>query len=513
MKQTSVGQQTVGNLLTTASVRFGSQEALYCLPSGRRLTFSQLNIRANRLANALIDQGFHKGDCVAFLTTNRAEIAEIYFALAKAGLVGMPLNYRLAPTEIMTLMRDVNASALLYERSYGDVAREVAAQLPKVRLEIGFGEGEGPGQDYESLLSVASSAEPDVEVFTDDPYYYNLTSGTTGVPKCYLLSHYNNATLANMAISHDLSTRDVVMTVFPAYGRVGFAWLGMAVMYGIRNVLTNFEPASVLDAIGKERVTITNLVATMAAMLLAAPELAKADLSSLRALVFAGSLLPAAIREGVTQHLCSDIYEYYGMQESGAVVVATPEDKRRHPDTVGRVILFAEVRVVDEQGHDVATGESGEILGRSPGSVTAYYNNPEKSAETFRDGWVHTGDLGRLDEEGYLYISGRIKDLIVTGGQNVHAGEVEDALLTQPGVADAAVIGLPDDFWGEAVTAVVVARPGASIDEAALIASCRESLAGFKVPKKVFVQAEPLPRTPTGKIQKFRLVEQYQDWQ
>lgn len=513
MQRSGLGHLTVGNLLTTAALRHGPQEAFYCSATGRRATFAEVNERCNRLAHALTGGpaglGLKKGDRVAFLSTNRLEVVEIYFALAKAGLVGIPLNYRLAPLEMLALMREIGAAALLYERAYAQVAEAAAAALPAVALQVGFGAGAGPGHDYEALLAAAAAAEPAVPVHDDDPYYYNLTSGTTGTPKCYAISHYNNATLFNMAQAFDLSRNDVVLTVFPMYGRVGFCWLSFSVMYGIRNVLMNFDADEALALIERERVTITNLVPTMGAMLLASPRLPAADLKSLRAVVFAGSLLPAPVREGVMQLICPAIYEYYGMQESCTLVVSTPEDRQRRPDSVGRAILFAEVRVVDAQGHDVPAGETGAVIGRSPSAVTAYFSNPEKTAETFRDGWLHTGDLGRLDAQGYLFINGRLKDVIVTGGQNVHAGEVEEALLRLPGVADCAVVGLSDPLWGEAVTAVVVPTAGATPDPQALIAACRHTLAGFKTPKRVILQPEPLPRTPTGKVQKFVLVERY----
>jgi fatty-acyl-CoA synthase len=176
---------------------------------------------------------------------------------------------------------------------------------------------------------------------------------------------------------------------------------------------------------------------------------------------------------------------------------------------VGRSFLFSEVRVIGVDGKSVPTGQTGEIIGRSPGTVTMYHDNPAKTAETFKDGWVHTGDLGRLNAEGYLFISGRTKDLIVTGGQNVHAGEVEERILMHPGVAECAVIGLPDAKWGEGVTAVVVAKQGLALNADEIVAMCREQLAGFKTPKKILLQTEPLPRTATGKVQKFLLVERY----
>jgi fatty-acyl-CoA synthase len=509
MQRSGLGHLTVGNLLATAAIRFGPREAFFCSATGRRLTFRETNERANRLANGLLAAGLRQGDRVAFLSTNRTEVVEIYFALAKAGLVGIPLNYRLAPVEVIALMQDIGAVAMVYERRFAAIADQAGDAVAQLRLRVGFGEGEGPGGDYEALLAGAGAHEPGVEVREHDPYYFNLTSGTTGLPKCYAISHYNNATLFNMAHAFELSGRDVVLTVFPMFGRVGFCWMAFSVMYGIRNVLMNFDAGQALRLIEQEKVTVTNLVPTMGAMLLAAPGLAKADLGSLRAVIFAGSLLPATVREGVMQRICPGLWEYYGMQESCTLVVSTPDDRRRRPDSVGRPILFAEVRVVDAQGRDLPPGENGAVVGRSPSSVVAYHQNPQKSAETFRDGWLHTGDLGRLDEEGYLFISGRLKDVIVTGGQNVHAGEVEDTILALDGVGDCAVIGLSDPLWGEAVTAVVVPAAGAGVDPQAVIDGCRRSLAGFKTPKRVIVQPEPLPRTPTGKVQKFLLVERY----
>lgn len=507
------GEMVVGSLLTTAALRFGDREAFYCAPTERRFTFRQTNARCNRLANAFLALGLKKGDCVAFLTTNRAEIVEIYFALAKTGLVGMPLNYRLAPTEVVALMQEVDAVGLLFEDKFVEVAELVSKEMPGVRLQISFGEADRPAvasvEAYEDLLAGASEAEPQAEVHEADPYYYNLTSGTTGMPKCYVINHYNNATIFNMFHVFEMSRGDVVLTVFPMYGRVGFAWVAASVMYGCRNVITNFKPPEVLELIVRERVTITNLVATMAGMLLEQPELAATDLTSMRAVVFAGSLLPATIREATIARICPNLYEYYGMQETAALVGSTPTDRVHRPGSVGQPILFADVRIVDADWHDVPTGQSGTILGRSPGGVTAYYKNPEKSAETFRGGWINTGDVGYLDEEGYLFISGRVKDVIVTGGQNVHAGEVEAMILQMPEIANCAVIGLPDKLWGERVAAVVVPREGQTVQPDAVIALCHKNLAGFKAPKQVFIQGDPLPITPTGKIRKFLLVERY----
>jgi len=510
MTQGSLGKMLVGNVLTTAAIRFPDRESIVCTATGRRFRYRETNARCNRLAHGLMSLGFGKGDVVAFLSTNRAEMVEIYFALAKTGIVGIPINYRLAPAEVVELMRAMGAVGLICEARFRPVAQQVAQALPAVRRMVAIGDAAPDwAHDYEALLASSPEHEPEVAIEESDPYYFNLTSGTTGLPKAYVLTQFNNSSIGAFMDGIDLSRRDVVMTVFPMFGRVGFAWTLGAAIFGLKNVLMNFAPAECLALIEREKVTIVNLVATMGAMLLAEKSLAERDLSSLRAVVYAGSMLPPTVRDQTIARLCPSLYEYYGMQETGALVLSTPDDRIARPDSIGRVVMFAEIRVVDPSGRAVPAGEVGEICGRSPSTITGYFDNPAKTAETFRDGWLHTGDLGRLDAEGYLTISGRVKDMIITGGQNVHAAEVEAAILAYPGVADCAVIGLPDDLWGEAVSAVVVPASGAAIDEDALKAWCRERLAGFKTPKRVFAQADPLPRTPTGKVQKFLLVERY----
>ena len=508
----ALGRAVVGSVLATAARRFRDREAFFCATTGRRFSFRETNARCNRLANGLAALGFRKPDTIAFLCNNRAELPEIYYALAKSGLVGIPLNYRLAPAEIVSLMRAMGAKAMLFETRFVAAATRVRAELPAVGAFIAIGEGRPEwARAYEDVLASASDAEPGIEVAETDPYYFNLTSGTTGLPKSYLLTHYNNASAATMFEAFDMTSRDVILTVFPAFGRVGFAWIAAGVMFGARNVLVDFTPAEALRLIDSEKITILNLVPTMAAMMLADPSLASRDLSSLRVLVFAGSMFPEPLRLRTAARLCPHVYEYYGMQETGTLTVSTPEDRKLHPDSVGAPLCFAEVRIERLDGSLAAPGELGEIVGRSPATCTAYFDSPAKSAETFRGGYVHTGDLGLMTEDGFVVIKGRLKDMIVTGGQNVHAAEVEEILLTAPGVGDCAVFGLPDETWGERVAALIVAAPGAgdALTAESVAAHCRERLAGFKIPRTIAFQSEPLPRTPTGKVQKFLLVERF----
>jgi acyl-CoA synthetase (AMP-forming)/AMP-acid ligase II len=508
----ALGKAVVSTLLATAARRFRDREAFFCAGTGRRFSFGQTNERCNRLAHGLAALGLKKPDTVAFLCNNRAELAEIYFALAKAGLVGIPLNYRHAPLEIVALMSAMGAQAMLFETRFTAAAEKARAELPQVKSYVVIG-GAGPAwaSEYEALLAESSSAEPDVEIEESDPYYYNLTSGTTGLPKAYILTQYNNAYLGLMFEAFDMTSRDVILTVFPAFGRVGFAWIGAGVLFGVRNVLMDFHPAQALHLIETERITISNLVPTMAAMLLADPSLSQRDLTSLRALVFAGAMFPEPLRLRTAASLCPAIYEYYGMQETGVLTVSTPVDRKRYPDSIGAPLALADVRIERPDGTLAAPGELGEIVGRSPATCTGYFDNPQKSAETFRGGYVHTGDLGMINEDGFVFIKGRLKDMIITGGQNVHAAEVEEILLAIPGVADCAVFGLPDELWGERIAALIVKSPNASdaLTTESIEAACRERLAGFKTPRTIVLQTEPLPRTPTGKVQKFLLAERF----
>jgi acyl-CoA synthetase (AMP-forming)/AMP-acid ligase II len=501
----------VGSILESAALRFRDKEAFYCAGTGRRFTFRQINERCNRLAHALMGLGLRKPDVVAFLCNNRSELPEIYFALAKSGLVGIPLNYRLAPAEIVALMRAMSARALLFETRFVAAAAEVRGALGEIETFVAIGDRRPNwASGYEELLSGSSPAEPEEDVEEADAFYFNLTSGTTGVPKSYVLTHFNNSALGPTFEAFDTTSRDVFMTAFPAFGRVGFAWVAAGLLYGARNVLMDFDPTEALRLIETERVTIVNLVPTMAAMILAEPSLPGHDLQSLRALVFAGAMFPAPLRERTAANICPVIYEYYGMQETGVLTLSTPEDRARQPDSVGPPICFAEVRIECAGGRRAAPGELGEIVGRSPCTVTGYFDNPQKSAETFRSGWVHTGDLGFLNEEGFLFIRGRLKDMIITGGQNVHAAEVEETILRVNGVAECAVFGLPDEVWGERVAAVVVTDTrGVALSPEIVETACREHLGGFKVPRTIIIQGEPLPRTPTGKVQKFLLVERH----
>lgn len=510
MGKKATGTLNVGNFLKVSAIRFRDRESFFCSSTGRRFTFHETNQRVNGLANGLLELGLKKGDVCAFLITNRVEIVETYFALAKIGVLGIPLNYRLAPAEMIELMEYCEAKAMIFDPWFGEIAGQVKEALPRVELFVGMGDGRPEfAHDYEQLVTQSSKDEPAVEVFEEDYQYLNLTSGTTGLPKAYLLTHYNNAMVPLFSHALDMVRDDVILTVFPAFGRVGFAWILMGVYTGARNVLHQFNAVETLQLIQSEKVTISNWVPTMAAFIMALPDVKDYDLGSLRALVFAGSPLPSAIREQARELLCPHMYEYYGLQETGVVVLAEPKDKEEKPDSVGRQIPTSELRIIDAMGNDVPQGERGEVIMQSPAATAGYYKNEAKTKEAFQDGWFHSGDIGYVDEDGYLFLAGRVKDMIISGGQNVFAVEVEDLLMKHPAVADCAVVGLPHDTWGEMVTAVLIGAAGEKASDEELTAYCKEHLAGFKTPKKFIWVDEPLPRTATGKVTKFVLVEKF----
>ena len=510
MNQRATGSFVMGNYPKVAAARYGDKEAIYCVTTGKRLSFRELNQRCNALANGLLSLGLKKGDVTAFLSYNRAEIVETYFALAKTGVLGIPLNYRLSAGEIVELINFCDAENLIFDPSFSEIVSDIRQKLPGVKRYICMGNDIPDfATSYEELVAKSSVEEPDVEVSEEDSQYLNLTSGTTGLPKAYLLTHYNNAVAGPvMAAMHDVTYNDTILTVFPIYGRVGFAWSAMGVYTGARNVILQFDLGQMLEIIEKEKITVSNWVPTIASFVLSLPDLDKYDFSSLRALVFAAAPFPKTLQNQVKDRICPNIYEFYGLQESGILVNMGPGDKEKKPESVGTLYFGADVRIVDLSGNDVPTGEVGEIIGRGVAVTTGYYKNKEKTEEAFRDGWFYTGDLGRFDEDGFLYLAGRIKDMIISGGQNIFSVEVEEMLMTHNAVAQCAVIGLPDDTWGEMVTAVIVKWPGVEVTEDEVIAYGRDNIAHFKAPKKV-IFVDSLPMTPTGKVTKYVLVEEY----
>ncbi len=511
----SIGSLSFGPFLRASALRWPDREAVF--DADRRIgrSYRELDERANSLANNLLESGVRKGDFVAVLFRNCAEFVELYYALARIGAVIAPQPTRLSPREIRELVNLSEARILLFDQAFNGIVEAIRPELTTVERYVGLGDDlPGYAYSYEDMATGGSTLEPVVEVGEEDLMYLNYTSGTTNLPKAYLLNHYNNLIAKDTFDIFGLTEEDTVLTVFPMYGRVGFGWSAYSTYKGARNVTLSFLPDRVLQVIEEEKVTFTVLVPIMAQLLWLYAKPEEHDLSSLKKLIFAGSSLPQSVLEEARRRLCPDIYEFYGLQETGIITSMTPEDRLRKPNSVGLPPAGVEMRLVDADDADVAPGEVGEIIMQGPAATTGYFKQPDNTFEVLRGGWFHTGDLGSIDSDGYLYVSGRVKDMIVTGGQNVFAPEVEETLLCHPAVVDVAVIGLPHELWGEQVTAVVVLSEGYSMPdegdvlEAELIEFCKERAAHFKAPKRVMFAAE-LPRNLAMKVKKFELVEKY----
>jgi fatty-acyl-CoA synthase len=456
-------------------------------PAFAGLTWAEVDARVNRLANGL---EVAPGERVAILAENDHRYLETYWALSKLGAIAVPLNYRLLESELAALIAHAEVSGMIVGPGYGGLS-------PGWTLEL--------GDSYEALVERSSAEPPGDGPGADDPFAIMYTSGTTGLPKGAVVTHGNlESNVYNQAIADRADPADVNLTVTPLYH---MGALFMATTYtalGCTNpILERFEPAAVLAAIERERATTCLLVPTMLRMLLDDPAFERHDLSSLRLVFYGGGPMPPPVLRRAIEAIGCGFTQGYGLTETIEATFLVAAD---HPGpkllSAGREAVNAEVRVVDLDDRDLPPGEVGEILIRSPSVIRGYWRAPELTAQTIRDGWFHTGDAGYRDEDGYLFVVDRIKDVIITGGENVYPKDVEDVLYAHPAVAEVAVVGTPDETWGEVVTAVVVAREPVEPD--ALIEHCRTRLAGYKRPRRVrFMDA--LPRNATGKILKREL--------
>jgi fatty-acyl-CoA synthase len=476
------------------------QKTAYVI-GARHVTYGELDASTNRLAHALRALGVHHGDRVATLAPNRVEYPAIYFACAKLGAIHVPVNFRFRAGEVRYVLGQSEASVLLHDEAYADVVAEARNELPALRHVLSL------DRDLPARLARAVDREPAPEPLLDerDPHVMLYTSGTTGDPKGALLSHRSYVLQAARTQSlTGLGADDVGLCMFPMFHMGGWAMpLGYWANGGTVVLMEKAEPEAILATIPRERVTYLYLIPTLWNAVLDLPALARTDLSSLRALGSGTAAMTAAQVEAIVDGFGNpNLHVLYGQTEAGPVAHLEPHDVRRKPTSVGRPSPTVEVRLVDAEGGDVPAGAVGEIACRSELVMLGYWRMPEATAATLRAGWVHTGDLAAFDEDGFLHIAGRVKEMIKSGGENVFPAEVERCLLEHPAIAEAAVLGLPDPHWGEAVAAAVVPRPGARLTEAEVVEHVRARLASYKKPRYVKV-LDALPRTAsTRQVQK-----------
>lgn len=480
-----------------------------------RWTYRELNEAAVRLANGLGDIGVRRGDRVGLLGHNSVEWIVTYFAAAKAGAILVPVSYWSKEQELRHVLADAGARALVAAADFRDLVEAVRGGLPELQRVVWIGERARDGDPtYAELIAASSEAEPDLGLRETDGHIILYTSGTTGAPKGALLSHRAHVLHAATWAAETRATReDVYLCTYPLFHTGGTDCGILPPMYAGAAVVVLPRPDAglILDAVERHRVTAFRAVPTIWKRLLARDDLERRELSSLRRVIAGSDAMPAELIAQIRRRLPQAAYlQNYGLTEAGPVLTyLRPEDPPSAWGSNGRPHPQAEVRIVDEQDRPVAPGAVGEIVARSEHLMTGYWSQPEKTAEALRGGWLHTGDLGYVDEAGYLWITGRAKDVIITGSEHVYPIEVESVLRLHPGVEEVAVIGVPDPHWGESVVAVVVPAAGAAPTGEELVAFVRARLADFKRPRRV-VFTDDLPRTgPTRKVQKAVLRERY----
>jgi long-chain acyl-CoA synthetase len=471
------------------------------------LTYAQLDERSNRLAQALLAGGLSEGSRVAYLGRSASEVIELLFAVAKIGAVIVPLNWRLSRRELAGVLADAQAPLLIADPGYRQTAEALAPQALRI-----------VGDDYEDWLREHDAVDPGGRGEPGDIVVQMYTSGTTGVPKGVLTTHRNLAAAATTSTCWTFDADTVSLTPLPLFHIGGIGWVYCGLWHGATTILVSeFDAAAVLDDLERLRVTNPIFVPTMLQMLAAVPGAGDRDHSALRSITYGASPITTTTLRAALRAFGCPMIGLYGLTETtGGVVHLDGDDhhtdgpRQRLLRSAGRPYPWVELRIVDPAtGRDVLTGSVGEIWMRAPNVMAGYFNRPAETAAAITgDGWLRTGDGGYLDGEGYLFLTDRVKDMIVSGGENVYPIEVEEVLAQHPDVDDVAVIGVPDERWGEAVKALVVTRDGCAPEPEVLIAFARERLAGYKLPRSVDFVAD-LPRTPTGKVLKRELRERY----
>ncbi len=491
----------------------------------KRYTFAETEERVNRLANALLEMGIEKGERVAIVQVNCNRYLEAYYAAAKLGAIFVPLNCRARQSELRYMINTAEATTLFIGGRYVGSVNSMRSNLPTVRHYISL-EGKQEGMlDYEELLSSSFPEAVEIEVEDEDPAMLMFTAGTTDVPKAVMLSHNSFCVyvLGNVE-PPDPESEEVNLIAIPLFHVAG-AQTMMASTYGGRTMVlpSQFDATEWLALVEKERVTRSVLVPTMLKRIIDHPDFDKYDLSSLQVITYGAAPMPLPVIEKAIRLLKHvSFINAFGQTETASTVTALPPEdhviegtevekqkKLRRLSSIGKAMGDTEVRVVDEAGNESPPGQVGEIVARGPRLMLGYWKSPEATARTIdKDGWLHTGDMGWMDEDGYFYLAGRATDMIIRGGENISPEEVEAVLCSHPSIEDAAVIGVPDEEWGERVRAVVVLKEGEKATDEEIIEFCRARLASYKKPESV-IFVDRLSYSPLGKLLKREIREQY----
>jgi len=510
---------TLGDVPRHHAKTRGAQIALSF--EGRLTTFAELDRHTNQVASALIGAGVKKGEAIAYLGKNSDHYFELVLGAAKAGAIMAPIGWRLAPGEVAYILDDTQAKLLFVGPELIDCARAALNEAQDKPSVIAMEEGAHDWATFAAWRDVQPATDPQVQVDPDDTGLLLYTSGTTGRPKGVMLTSANlmrsRRKLSEASMGwNEWNEGETNLVAMPAAHIGGTGWGLVGLINGVKNVIAReFNPIEVLEFIERERIAKMFMVPAALQFVVRLPRAREIDYSSLTHILYGASPMPVALLQECMEVFGCEFCQQYGMTETtGTIVYLPPQDHdpkgNRRMRSAGLPMPGVEIRVCDADGNVLGPNEIGEICTRSMANMKGYWNKPDATRSTVDDdGWLRTGDAGYLDEDGYLYIQDRIKDMIITGAENVYPAEVENAIHGHPHVADVAVIGVPDETWGEAVKAIVVPKPGVTPDAASIIAHARERIAHYKAPRSVDFRDAPLPRNASGKILRRELREAY----
>ncbi|MCW5771092.1 MAG: long-chain-fatty-acid--CoA ligase [Rhodospirillaceae bacterium] len=514
-------QQSLGDFLRRTAKRLPGKTAIVC--GDTRWTYADFDRIVNRLARGLTAEGIAAGDRFAILSRNSHAFAALRFALARIGAVLVPINFMLNAEECAFILKSAGAKALAVGPDFAELARAAAAlgtQVQRLYALPGEAQPAAAGADLKAFEALLADDDSDPGLAVDARQLLQIvyTSGTESLPKGAMLTHEAVAwEYVTCVVEGEMAERDVMLHALPLYHCAQLdVFLGPAVYLGCTSIITGQpRPDVILPLIERHRVTSFFAPPSIWIALMRAPQFETTDFASLEKGYYGASIMPVEVLKEMQHRLPGvRLWNFYGQTEIAPLAtVLKPDDQFRKAGSAGKPALNVETRVVVEgEGGallDAAPGEVGEIVHRSPQLLSGYFNDPEKTAAAFQGGWFHSGDLATVDGEGYITVVDRKKDMIKSGGENVASREVEETIYGLAGVSEVAVIGLPDPYWIEAVTAVVVAKAGAALDEAAIVAHCRQHMAHFKVPKRVIL-TDALPKNPSGKLLKRELRKRYE---
>jgi len=512
---------TISEMLARNARMYPEDSALIELKDGNKIreeiTWKEFDERANRIANALIDRGIGKGDKVILLMMNSINWLEAYFGIIRTGAWAVPLNFRFSSSDIKYCADIAEAKIIILGEEFTERVEAIRSQLPTIQDYIFVGQNLPEGMEgFQDVIDEASPEPPDVMLNGEDACGLYFTSGTTGAPKPILLTHKNMECAAVTENSHHYQKHEDNFILLPPLYHTGakMHWFGSLIVGSRATLLTEISPRYIFEAVNNERGTIVWLLVPWAQDILGALDRGELkredyDLSCWRLMHIGAQPVPPSLVKHWKDYFPDMQYDTnYGLSETaGPGCVHLGIENESKVGAIGKAGFNWETRIVDESDRDVAQGEVGELLVKGDGVMTEYYKNPEKTAATIKNGWLHTGDMARVDSEGFIYLVDRKKDLVITGGENIYPVEIEDMLHSHPKIYDAAVIGIPDERLGEIVAAVVEPQPGETLTEEEVNSFCEQRLPRYKRPRRIIF--DKVPRNPTGKIEKPKLRDRY----